>query len=1623
VIKAVTETENAMVGIDGQDDEKHETTQTVYVMEEEQKVSIKVIAEDGTIFTHELLLQKYSKDNTLAKLSAEGIEEESITQTSDNTYQIIVPNDKTTLNVTAEASKSVASVKIKDDTYSKHVANRAVDIPNDTNTFTITVQAENGDEKEYTVTVIKKYVLTIDQILVNNVKAEQTEDGYLAWIDRNADLSTVNITLTSDKAKVKVGEIADGIGSVSFNIDTSDEEKTLKIVVSSPIDSDEVEYTLRIAKKSNDTSLEYVKVGNSIGELENDTYIVKVSEQTQEYEMEVKTMSEYAKVKIDANDYKDQIDTKSFNLSGVNSKQATVSVIAQDGTTKEYTVIIQKTSDDNTLKKVEVNGTVIQEQDGIYRAFIKAGVTSVPYIIETTNENAMIQINTEETETKHIVSRTLNMEGDNPETIQITVTSETGAVKTYTLIIARESNDAELEWIKVDGKAAIEVSENTYYITALAGAETVKIEASASNEYANVQIDTSAKKLKQNEITYTLPDSPKIVEVPVIITAQDGKTEKTYTLQIEQVSNDTSIETIKVNDVVVTNYNEETKTYEIIVEETVSEGAVYVKTKNEEAKVKIDTGDLTKHEVTEKVSTVADENEYDITVIAEDGTTETRTLKIKKLSQDASIVKVYVNGVEATLQTDGKTYNISVLESVENAIIKVKTTNKNASININGTDLANKGEDELTVSVKGVKTLSVPIKITAEDTAYTKSHTLNITVVSDNKALEYLKVNDVEVTDYDEETKTYFAFIPETSTSAKVSAKTVSDTATTMIEDQTGTNTITYTATTDADITRLNLSVISEDGNGATYKVVLQKKSTDNGLFEVKANGNIVRPDESGVYVVNVPESTTSVNLYAKAANEYAIVSIDGETGTIKQSTKDITLSNDKTTNVTIKVTAQNGVEATYSVVINKISSSNALEYVKVGTEVLTDYDEETKTYNAFIPADSISVTLEAKAVNSYATVTAEDASAVGLVTTPVDTDSDLTKVTIEVTAEDGNKETYTVNLRKISTDNTAKAVYVNGNVVKPDENGKYIAKVPNTDDNARLKVVATSDYAKVQIENFSEEIKTSVQYVTLSENKVTTVNVIITAQDGTKNAFEVELEKVSEDVRISSILIDGIDKTTYDEETKTYTAYIAEDSNLTNVFVMASDNNATVILEDVVNQGTATKGIVTTAQETSKTITIKAESGKSQDYTLKLIKESSDASIEVIAVNDITLNEPYNAYIKKLDTKAKLYVKATNNMASIKVGDEPAKRGSITVDYNLPLETDTIVVPIVVTSQDGKNVENKSVKITRLSNNTDIARIIINGEDVDLTDIDNLEAIVKNVDVSQIQIILADSTSKVSIDNGTEGIGGITEDIQTPVTTIRTITVTAADGTVKEYEITLTKKMTITSRVITENVMNKHIAKITVYLSKDARKEDDLLNPREKITELETNEDGTFEIILEPEMYDVVITKPGYLDYRITDINVVKGVVLGDITLLGGDVVKTGEIEIDDLVAMNNRYGKAAEGFEEYDLNGDGIIDALDRQILVKNYGEVDKVIKWVEPNAVVPEEVEAQEAKEQEELGNVKSQFNEINLQEDINNSTQQEKLVEERIETNKLIQNKLSNDWIRNWGRSSSKTIIKK
>ena len=121
-------------------------------------------------------------------------------------------------------------------------------------------------------------------------------------------------------------------------------------------------------------------------------------------------------------------------------------------------------------------------------------------------------------------------------------------------------------------------------------------------------------------------------------------------------------------------------------------------------------------------------------------------------------------------------------------------------------------------------------------------------------------------------------------------------------------------------------------------------------------------------------------------------------------------------------------------------------------------------------------------------------------------------------------------------------------------------------------------------------------------------------------------------------------------------------------------------------------------------------------------------------------------------------------------------------------------------------------------------------------------------------------------------------------------------------------------------------------------------------------NPDGTYTVDLKPDEYDMVIKKTSYLEYRLTNIVVEDGetVTIEDINIYAGDVVETGEIEIDDLVAITENYGEANEEEENkerqrYDLNEDGNVNKLDRDILKVNYGKVAETERWVDPETYI--------------------------------------------------------------------------
>ena len=188
------------------------------------------------------------------------------------------------------------------------------------------------------------------------------------------------------------------------------------------------------------------------------------------------------------------------------------------------------------------------------------------------------------------------------------------------------------------------------------------------------------------------------------------------------------------------------------------------------------------------------------------------------------------------------------------------------------------------------------------------------------------------------------------------------------------------------------------------------------------------------------------------------------------------------------------------------------------------------------------------------------------------------------------------------------------------------------------------------------------------------------------------------------------------------------------------------------------------------------------------------------------------------------------------------------------------------------------------------------------------------------------------------------------------TITVREEEtGIEREVKVTVKKQaiiQMIIGQITTENLERKNIATIKLYRRR--KREDAEYEDEELITEIETEEDGSYVLeIDEIGVYDVLVTKAGYLSYRVAEIEIKPGAIveLQEYALIAGDVAVDGEIEIDDLVDMNDNVGEiiTEENKEEkgiYDLNEDGKVDMEDRKILKKNYGKKAETEKWIDPN-----------------------------------------------------------------------------
>lgn len=224
---------------------------------------------------------------------------------------------------------------------------------------------------------------------------------------------------------------------------------------------------------------------------------------------------------------------------------------------------------------------------------------------------------------------------------------------------------------------------------------------------------------------------------------------------------------------------------------------------------------------------------------------------------------------------------------------------------------------------------------------------------------------------------------------------------------------------------------------------------------------------------------------------------------------------------------------------------------------------------------------------------------------------------------------------------------------------------------------------------------------------------------------------------------------------------------------------------------------------------------------------------------------------------------------------------------------------------------------------------------------------------------------------------------------TVITIEVTAEDGkTTNEYTVTIHRPYgTIIGKIYTEptqKTTGTNNAKIFVYDVNDttgiidwdaAIQTTSILGTDSVNSDLhtivekamtDTNDDGTFEIMIAPGNYDILIDKPGYLDRIFVNVTVEEEQVvdlvalnsaspdsnesdlatLSDfITLFAGDCNKNGAVEILDSTLMSLNVDKVSTDSdfnENCDLNDNGTIEILDSTALTKNVDKTRKILRY---------------------------------------------------------------------------------
>lgn len=265
----------------------------------------------------------------------------------------------------------------------------------------------------------------------------------------------------------------------------------------------------------------------------------------------------------------------------------------------------------------------------------------------------------------------------------------------------------------------------------------------------------------------------------------------------------------------------------------------------------------------------------------------------------------------------------------------------------------------------------------------------------------------------------------------------------------------------------------------ASANASLSALTSDKGTFTPAFNADSMN------YVLEVPVNTSSVTLTATTSDTNATVTGDGTISSIPDT-------------ASVVVTAQDGTQKTYSVIIRTTGTDASLSDLTVSNGTLNPaFDPATQQYAVRVPSSVTSVKVMATPNDTSATVVYDTA---------------FTNIpgndTIVVTAPQGNTMTYVISFAVMSSDATLSGLTASVGTLDPafDPNTtSYTLKVPYGTSSVQLLPTTTDSRANAQGAGTITGLPK-------------TVNITVTAEDGTTKTYTVDITVLPSSISYNKI-------------------------------------------------------------------------------------------------------------------------------------------------------------------------------------------------------------------------------------------------------------------------------------------------------------------------------------------------------------------------------------------------------------------------------------------------------------------------------------------------------------------------